>query len=156
MPEIQPIPASAADAFLQAAVGPNSEHIDHADIRRLLGEPQRIDVVTHPNQHASEEINTLTTFVYSGITATALSASAVSNRFLTRVEITHSGIATPHGIRVGQLMKDVVTGREEPVSHHENGSLLYTLPGEAAPHLVIIPDASGERVAEVHYAMYTG
>lgn len=158
--EVSPSTAEPRADFLRAAVGSSREAIDHADIRRLLGEPQRVDVETRPNQHVDGATDTLRTFVYPGLTATAFSGTASPNRFLTRIVITHAGIETPHDVRVGQPLEDVIARRGDPSSRRDDGSLAYEIPATEAdptpPYLVVVPDASGERVAEVHYLMYTG
>lgn len=160
VPESPPRPAFVIETFLRAAVGSPREPIDHADIVRLLGEPQRVDVATHPNVHDDAQTDTLRTFVYPGLAATAFSGTGSPARFLTRVEITDAAIDTPSGVRVGQSVASMIAQLGEPDFRFDSGAFGYEAygldPDATPPQLILIPDASGESVAEVHYAMYVG
>lgn len=155
-PERAPDPPGAA-AFLRAALDPDGT-VAHADVRRLLGEPQRVRVQTQPNRHHPADTDTLTTFVYPGLTATVFSGTATTNRFLIDVEVTGRGIATPQGIAVGDALARVRSRLGDPdrtagdALHYD----LSTADAPTAPTLVVVPDASGRRVAAVRYLMYTG
>ncbi len=145
------------DAFLRAAVGPDRDVIAHRDVLRLLGKPRRTTVETQPNRHVEGATDTLTTFIYPGLAVTVFSGSASPNRFMTDVHISSPAIQTPSGVQVGQRMDDVYRRLGDPSFEYDDGSLGYDLSemdDATAPQLVVIPDATGERVAAIRYAMF--
>lgn len=127
---------------------PGTERLSLLD---SLAPPLQVETEPTENRHVPDQIDTLRTLHYDGLSLTLYDVSASESTILTEIEVTDGQYALREGLRVGDTRENAEDALGPP-DERENGTYVYEYSNGASHYLRLY--FSGDTVSKIEWSFY--
>ena len=126
--------------------------MDARDALQKLGEPESVETERVPNRHRPQQVDTLRTLHYPGLTITVYDATALDKSLVTDVKITSPAYEASDGLRVGMSRQ----GALERIQNATwvSGDTLVSNLDDKGPPVELIVTFDGDEVKALAWHFY--
>lgn len=155
LPEPAAVPAPPAPAVARLITDAlrTDGRIDRTALLRRLGPPLRTTVEPVSNLYRTHQTDSVRTITYPGLQAILYETRRPARIFLIRLVLTDSRYASPEGLRVGMLPRQVVAAIGPPTERDRAADELIYAEHNSMPTALILTLHQG-RVAAIAWEFY--